>query len=111
MCIRDSACDAQPTGGPVRVEVLPTAGGVDIIVSDDGPGIPPENVERICDPFFTTRAEGTGMGLALVQRVAELHGGALELRSAPVPLHGASFSLTLPNTPVGTAAVAPISGH
>lgn len=106
-----NACDAQPTGGPVRVEVLPTAGGVDIVVSDDGPGIPPENVERICDPFFTTRAEGTGMGLALVQRVAELHGGALELRSAPTPLHGASFSLTLPSTPGGSAQVAPIEGR
>lgn len=91
-----NACDAQPTGGPVRVETIQTANGVEVVVSDDGGGIPPQNVERICDPFFTTRADGTGMGLALVQRVAELHGGALELRSAPTPLKGASFALAIP---------------
>lgn len=99
-----NACDAQPTGGSVRVETLQAAGGVEIIVSDDGPGVPLENVERICDPFFTTRADGTGMGLALVQRIAELHGGRLELRTAPTPLGGASFALTVPSQTGSTKA-------
>lgn len=92
-----NACDAQPTGGPIRIETVTTPKGVELIVSDGGPGVSPENVDRICDPFFTTRAEGTGMGLALVQRVAELHGGGLELRTPPAPLEGASFSLAIPS--------------
>ncbi len=92
-----NACEAQPTGGPIRIETITQARGVELIVSDGGPGVSPENVDRICDPFFTTRAEGTGMGLALVQRVAELHGGGLELRTPPSPLEGASFSLAIPS--------------
>lgn len=92
-----NACEAQATGGSIRIETVATANGVELIVSDGGPGVSPENVDRICDPFFTTRAEGTGMGLALVQRVAELHGGGLELRTPPAPLEGASFSLAIPS--------------
>ena len=94
-----NACDAQPTGGAVRIEMVPCSGSVEIVVSDNGPGVPLENVDRICDPFFTTRANGTGLGLALVQRVVELHGGAVELREAPAPLQGASFVLRIPEEP------------
>jgi len=92
-----NACEAQPSGGHIRIETKPRTGGVELIVSDNGSGVSPENVDRICDPFFTTRAEGTGMGLALVQRVAELHGGGLELCSPTAPLKGASFSLVIPS--------------
>lgn len=102
-----NACDAQPTGGAVRIELVPGAGFVEIVVSDDGPGVAPENVDRICDPFFTTRPEGTGMGLALVQRVAELHGGRLELRDALAPLSGASFALRVPEDPASEGLDAP----
>lgn len=111
-----NACDAQPAGGPVRVETVPTPTGVTITVADAGPGIPSKDIERICDPFFTTRAEGTGMGLALVQRVAELHGGVLELQAAggvltppgADPLNGATFALTIPSQSIsGTNATPP----
>ncbi len=94
-----NACDAQPDGGPVRVETLTDNSSVTVFVSDNGHGVAPHDVERICDPFFTTRAEGTGMGLALVQRVAELHGGMLELTSHPTGasgMAGACFSLRVP---------------
>lgn len=94
-----NACDAQPNGGSVRVETVTGEQSVSIIVSDDGAGVPPSDAERICDPFFTTRAEGTGMGLALVQRVAELHGGQLQLTTHPPgasTLGGACFALLVP---------------
>ena len=102
-----NACDAQPAGGPIRVETTPTANGVTITVTDAGPGIPSKDIDRICDPFFTTRAEGTGMGLALVQRVAELHGGVLELQAPDNTLTGASFALTIPTQTANQASASP----
>ncbi len=85
-----------------------------ITVTDAGPGVASKDIERICDPFFTTRAEGTGMGLALVQRVAELHVGVLELQApnsailtpaGQTPLNGASFALTIPSQTVTQTGV------
>lgn len=90
-----NACDAQPTGGRVLVRALPLDGTVQVLVADDGPGVAPADAQRLTDPFFTTRADGTGLGLALVQRVAELHHGSLELVTAPAPLTGAAFALDL----------------
>ena len=96
-----NACDAQPGGGRVLVRAHETAAGVRLTVADDGPGIGAADAHRLCDPFFTTRAEGTGLGLALVQRVAELHGGSLELEPSVEPLQGACFALLVPGA--GTA--------
>ena len=96
------------------METVPVKNGVTITVTDAGPGVPSRDIERICDPFFTTRAEGTGMGLALVQRVAELHGGLLELQApnsslltpaGQTPLCGAAFALTIPNQSIQPAIV------
>ncbi|HEV2132255.1 MAG TPA: ATP-binding protein [Longimicrobiaceae bacterium] len=65
-----------------------------LTVSDSGPGIPVEVVDHILDPFFTRRPGGTGLGLALVQRAVEAHGGAIFVD--PPGEHGASFTLYLP---------------
>lgn len=92
-----NACDVQPEGGAVSVSVTPTTSGVEFRVNDAGPGLRPQDIHRLCDPFFTTRAEGTGLGLALVQRVAQLHAGAFEPDSTPAALGGASFALTIPS--------------
>lgn len=92
-----NAIDAQPEGGIVRVEATPLEGGrLELRVHDAGPGIPQEVVGSVTDPFFTTRADGTGLGLALVHTVARLHGGALDVRPTRGPLGGADLRLVLP---------------
>ncbi|MDG1048926.1 MAG: ATP-binding protein [Planctomycetota bacterium] len=92
-----NACDAQPDGGVVHVTATEERGAVEFRVSDAGPGLRPQDIHRLCDPFFTTRADGTGLGLALVQRVAQLHAGVFEPDSTPAALGGASFTLTIPS--------------
>jgi len=66
---------------------------VRIDVVDDGPGIPPENLERVFDPFFTTKESGTGFGLAIVHRIVEENGGTIDCESSPA---GTRFTLRLP---------------
>jgi len=67
---------------------------VRLVVSDDGPGIPPDVVPRIFDPFFTTRQGGTGLGLSVVHRAVEAHGGAIFVDGGEG--RGASFTVYLP---------------
>ncbi|MBI3932104.1 MAG: PAS domain-containing protein [Acidobacteria bacterium] len=81
-------------GGRVDVVVAREEGVVVVGVTDDGPGIPAEEVERILDPLFTTKSRGTGLGLSIVQRVLELHGGTLRVESPAGG--GASFRLRFP---------------
>jgi two-component system sensor histidine kinase PilS (NtrC family) len=85
----------------VRSDLLsPSLGALSLIrltVSDSGPGIPDAIVEHIFNPFFTRRAGGTGLGLALVQRAVEAHGGAIFVDNGPAASGiGAVFSLYLP---------------
>ena len=68
-----------------------------LIVSDDGPGIPPADLEKLFLPFYTTKPDGTGLGLAVVQKIAVQHGGSAEARN--LPGGGAAFTLTLPASP------------
>ncbi len=75
-----------------RVEIRVTDGCVR--VSDSGPGVPPENVEKVFTPFFTTRTRGTGLGLAICRKAVTAMGGKLELGSGP--LAGATFVIDLP---------------
>jgi PAS domain S-box-containing protein len=63
--------------------VLGKPDGVLITVEDSGPGIDPENADRIFHPFFTTKSEGTGMDLSICRSIIEAHNGSLSLRSAP----------------------------
>jgi two-component system sensor histidine kinase PilS (NtrC family) len=104
-------------GGRVRVRVRggpPEALGlalgsrrvVHLRVSDSGPGIPAADAEHVFDPFYTRRPGGTGLGLALVQRAAEAHGGAVMVDRSPRGW-GATFSLYLPALLPGGADAAP----
>ena len=65
-----------------------------IAVNDNGPGVAEENRERVFQPFFTMKRNGTGLGLALVQKIIVFHNGRVAVTSAPQG--GASFQITLP---------------
>lgn len=69
-------------------------------VRDNGPGIPPERLERIFDPFYTSKEKGTGLGLAIAKKIAEAQGGSLEVESEVG--RGTEFVLQLPAARAGT---------
>ncbi|HLM67664.1 MAG TPA: HAMP domain-containing sensor histidine kinase, partial [Longimicrobium sp.] len=81
-------------GGSVRVELREAGAEVEVRVLDDGPGIRPEHVERVWEPDFTTKARGTGLGLALVRQTVQAHGGRVWARNRPEG--GAEFGVVLP---------------
>jgi len=86
-----------PRGSTVRVTARGVAGpprGVLCAVEDDGPGLPPGDLDRVFEPFFSRRKGGTGMGLAIAERLVEAHGGALT--AANGPHGGAVFTVFLP---------------
>ncbi len=91
-----NAIQAQPDGGPVTVSFETRGGELVFEVADGGPGIPADLRLRVLDPFFTTRAEGTGLGLALVCEITRLHGGRVEVSPRPSIHGGASMLVRLP---------------
>jgi signal transduction histidine kinase len=88
------AFSPKPFIGAVTVTLTHVANEWLLCVRDDGPGVSPDALERLWEPFFTTRARGTGLGLALVRRVAEEHGG--RVYHEPAPRGGAMFTVALP---------------
>lgn len=90
-----NALQAPERKGPVRITVA-MAGDTHVLLTviDDGAGVSAEIAERIFRPFFTTRPTGTGLGLAVVQRIVEAHGGELAHRATPGG--GATFEVQLP---------------
>lgn len=71
-------------------------------VRDAGPGMPDDVARRATEPFYTTRAEGTGLGLALAHTIAQLHGGDLTIRPEPAPEGGAWIRLRVPRAGPGS---------
>jgi two-component system sensor histidine kinase HydH len=88
-----NAIEAQPTGGAVRVLLLQEGDAARIHIQDEGPGIPEADRARIFDLYFTTKPEGSGLGLSLVARMVSAMGGHLELEETQP---GAHFVVTLP---------------
>ncbi|MBU1564358.1 MAG: hypothetical protein KJ630_01865 [Proteobacteria bacterium] len=78
-----NAIQAMPNGGSLTVRTERDGGMVVIIIRDSGVGIPPENLQRVFDPYFTTKNNGTGLGLALSAKIIEEHGGTMKIFSTP----------------------------
>ena len=79
----------------VRVRVSRDGRGrVWLAVRDAGPGIPPDQLDRVFEPFFSTKREGMGMGLAIARSIVEAHGGHVVVENNP--WGGAHFAFTIP---------------
>jgi signal transduction histidine kinase len=93
-----NAAQASSTGGAVTVKTKPVeteAGpGVEVSVIDRGSGIEAKNLENIFNPFFTTKGDGVGLGLAIVSKIVDEHGGQITVESTPG--EGSVFRVYLP---------------
>ena len=90
-----NALDAMPQGGKLAISGRPSRDGAEFLFTDNGPGIPVDQVEHIFEPFFSTKTGGTGLGLTVSYNIVTAHGGTLEL--IPDTRGGASFRIYLPS--------------
>jgi two-component system sensor histidine kinase HydH len=100
-----NAIEATPNGGTVALRLRNGGGAVVLEVRDSGRGIAPEDLERIGTSFFTTRPNGTGLGVVLAQGVINQHGGTLTYASTLG--HGTTATITLPVKPQATPEPVP----
>ena len=89
-----NAIQAMPDGGALQISAGVDGRHVIIKVNDNGHGIIPEEMPRVFEPFYTTKAKGTGLGLALCRKIVEEHGGMIEAKSAAG--QGTTVSITIP---------------
>lgn len=94
-----NACHAMPDGGRLRLSARRATGRrdthVELLIEDTGTGITPEHLGKIFNLYFTTKPDGSGIGLALVYRTISLHDGEIDVQS--VPGQGTTFTVTLPS--------------
>ena len=90
------AMDKTKGSRSLKVSVHPSAsaGFVDIEVQDNGKGIPPEDIDRVQDPYFTTKPDGTGLGLAMAYKIIDEHNGTIRFQSQPG--QGTTVTVSLP---------------
>jgi signal transduction histidine kinase len=89
-----NAVEAMTSGGTLTVRAIAGASGVEVAISDTGPGIALEDRARIFEPFFSTKEHGTGLGLALTQHIVTAHGGSIDVDSTLGK--GTTFRIRLP---------------
>lgn len=89
-----NALDVMPGGGRLMVGISRSKGEIILAISDTGPGIPAGNRDKIFELYFSTKEKGSGIGLAMTFRAAQLHGGSVDVESEPDS--GATFRLRLP---------------
>jgi signal transduction histidine kinase len=96
--IFENAVEVTPEGGSISVFSSKVSSNgtatLRILIRDQGPGLTPEQQARIFEPFFTTKKRGTGLGMALCQRIVHAHDGAIAATSPG----GAEIEITLPMT-------------
>jgi two-component system, NtrC family, sensor histidine kinase HydH len=94
----ENAVEAMPPGGTLKVSTRSVSDDgrreVHVRIADNGPGIPPEHLARIFEPFYTTKRSGTGLGLAITRKVIEGHRGQVRVTSEPGA--GTTFEISLP---------------
>ena len=78
-----NAMQGMPEGGIIYVKVSAGDNAVTIVFEDEGEGIPEDVMEKIWDPFFTTKAKGTGLGLGIVRNIIESHEGSVSIDNKP----------------------------
>ncbi|MDE1889684.1 MAG: PAS domain S-box protein [Planctomycetota bacterium] len=93
-----NSLDAMPDGGQIKIMVrkatLFLRDAVEVVISDTGTGIPSNELGRIFEPFYTTKSEGTGLGLSMAQRIIDDHGGTIDIKSKEGK--GTTFYIKLP---------------
>jgi signal transduction histidine kinase len=89
-----NAMQATPEGGVIQVGIGVNGGRVSVVFRDEGQGISDDLLEKVWDPFFTTKGKGTGLGLGIVKNIVEAHGGAVALDNRPGG--GACVTVALP---------------
>ena len=94
-----NAANVLPDGGDIRVTVTADSDRSTFLVEDSGAGFNHSTAARCREPFFTTRADGCGLGLPLVETIVRLHGGALEIDPSGSDLGGARISFWIPSNP------------
>jgi signal transduction histidine kinase len=89
-----NAAQAMSGKGRIRIDIEPSNGAWRVSLADTGPGMPADVRDRVFEPFFTTRARGTGLGLPIARRVVEAHGGRIDVETPPTG--GTVVTVTLP---------------
>jgi two-component system sensor histidine kinase HydH len=89
-----NAVQAMPDGGELRVTMAAAGARLVLRVNDTGEGIAAPDLGHIFEPFFSNKSGGSGLGLAMVHRIVQDHGGEIDVRSRPGT--GSTFTVTLP---------------
>ena len=92
-----NAAQAMNGQGTIHISAADAGPAVEIVVHDEGPGLPDESREHLFEPFFTTKHRGTGLGLATARRIVDSHNGSISLESAPGA--GTTARIRLPRAP------------
>ena len=97
-----NAMEVMSDGGSLDLSAYDNGSGVELEVADSGPGLNDHTRRHLFEPFFTTKAGGTGLGLTIVERIVEAHGGMIQAMNCPQG--GAAFILVFPRKAMEAAA-------
>ncbi|HOD75606.1 MAG TPA: ATP-binding protein, partial [Syntrophorhabdaceae bacterium] len=103
-----NAAQAMEGKGSLTLTTTHEGGTIEIRIRDTGPGIPPENIGKLFNPFFTTKEKGTGLGLAISYGIVERHSGQIDVETELGK--GSTFIITLPVDADAAGIIAPAKG-